>query len=159
MRGAKPYTVQEVIVAFWSKVDRSGGSDACWMWTGARVPAGGYGRFKFGPKLIAAHRAAYILANGEIPDGLDIMHLCDCPPCCNPAHLKAATTAENMADAKAKGRMKAASRKLTPEQANEILSLKGVKRAVDVAADFNVTLSTIHSIWTGVTWKQLREAA
>src|SRR3990167_7100164 len=89
---------------FNAKVLQDPNSD-CWLFMGARVPAGGYGRFRFNKRLIAAHRVAYMLAYGNIPAGLDVMHHCDNPPCCNPAHLKAATTLENMQDAKRKGRM------------------------------------------------------
>ncbi|MGH7024521.1 MAG: HNH endonuclease signature motif containing protein [Caulobacteraceae bacterium] len=51
-----------------------------------------------------AHRLAWELANGPIPDGLLILHKCDNPVCCNPDHLFLGTAADNHADCAAKGR-------------------------------------------------------
>ena len=45
-----------------------------------------------------AHRLAWILANGPIPDGLVIAHACDNKPCCNPAHLFLTTSKGNIFD-------------------------------------------------------------
>lgn len=70
----------------------------CHEWTGA-IGADGYGRIKLRvdgrPATLATHRVAYELANGPIPDGLHIDHLCRNRPCCNPAHLEAVTQAVN----------------------------------------------------------------
>lgn len=75
---------------FWSKVDRSGGEDACWIWTAHR-DGRGYGRFE----STAAHRVAYRISIGPIPQGLTIDHLCRNKGCVNPAHLEPVTNAEN----------------------------------------------------------------
>lgn len=91
------------VEAFTARV-QIGPESECWPFMGARVPAGGYGRARLNTRLIAAHRVAYMLAYGNIPEGLDVMHLCDNPPCCNPKHLRAATTLENMQDMIQKGR-------------------------------------------------------
>lgn len=79
---------------FWAKVDRSQGADACWPWTasGSR----GYGRIGFGGHQYRAHRIAYELLVGPIPDGLVIDHLCRNRGCCNPAHMEPVTFAENI---------------------------------------------------------------
>ncbi|MFB9187253.1 HNH endonuclease signature motif containing protein [Dactylosporangium sucinum] len=56
-------------------------------------------------KLLLAHRVAWEVANGQpIPDGLQVLHSCDNPPCCNPAHLSIGTQAENMQQMVARGR-------------------------------------------------------
>lgn len=74
--------------------------DDCQEWTGFRFK-NGYGRV--GHRGYA-HRAAWENANGPIPAGLEVMHLCDNPPCVNVAHLRVGTHAENMADMRSKGR-------------------------------------------------------
>jgi hypothetical protein len=88
---------------FWSKVDQSGGPDACWTWTLGR-DKDGYGLTKVNRKTTRAHRVAWALANGPIPDGLWVLHECDNPPCCNPRHLWLGTVVDNGADKAAKGR-------------------------------------------------------
>jgi hypothetical protein len=80
---------------FWPKVDTRGGLFACWPWQGARLPKG-YGHFGWRGRTQYAHRFAYTLAHGVIPDGLVIDHLCRNPSCVNPAHLEAVTTRENV---------------------------------------------------------------
>jgi hypothetical protein len=68
----------------------------CWTWTGARNPKG-YGSVSNGRKgaSILAHRKAYEIANGPIPYGLEIDHLCENTSCVNVAHLQAVTPEEH----------------------------------------------------------------
>lgn len=101
------YTPAEAEASFWSKVDRSGGDDACWPWTAART-AFGYGTTWWRGEAQRAHRVAWAIAIGPIPDGLHVCHSCDDPPCCNPAHLWLGTAADNAADRDRKGRTGAA---------------------------------------------------
>jgi hypothetical protein len=95
-------TVAEKLAAY---VDRSAGPDACWPWTRGRS-TDGYGRLypPRGAVAIAAHRAAFEQANGPIAAGREVLHSCDNPPCCNPAHLRVGTHAENMAEMSDRGR-------------------------------------------------------
>jgi DNA-binding Xre family transcriptional regulator len=85
---------------FWSKVDTTG---ECWLWMGSRRPLG-YGAVKVGGRVLHAHRVAYELTHGSIPEGFVVMHRCDNPPCVNPAHLHLGTRSENTRDMHAKGR-------------------------------------------------------
>lgn len=71
-----------------------GGPDDCWLWT-ASVSTTGYGQFYFDGRLHTAHRVAWELDNGPVPDGLFLDHLCRERRCCNPRHLEPVTTGEN----------------------------------------------------------------
>jgi hypothetical protein len=70
-------------------------ADGCWTWTGNVCSTTGYGRLGFNGALLSAHRVAYELEHGAIPDGLVIDHLCRVRTCVNPAHLESVTIREN----------------------------------------------------------------
>lgn len=80
--------------SFWRLI-AIGSPDECWEWQGRRTPSG-YGQVSWNNRHRVAHRIAYMLVKGEIPDGLEVMHLCNNKPCCNPSHLQIGTHAENM---------------------------------------------------------------
>lgn len=88
---------------FWADVDRSSGADGCWVWRRGKTPRG-YGKVWRNGRHVYVHRLAYETFVGPIPEGLGVLHRCDNPPCCNPAHLFIGTDADNAADRVAKGR-------------------------------------------------------
>ena len=103
-RGRKVYTLEQATEGFWRRVARGSPSE-CWPWIGRSVQQGGYGVLSYQYKRISSHRFAMMLALGRMPEGV-VMHLCDNPPCCNPAHLRVGTQRENMRDMAAKGRQR-----------------------------------------------------
>lgn len=83
---------------FWKKVAK-GAPDECWSWL-AGTTTGGYGSFRVDRVTVTtAHRVAYALEHGEVPEGLEVAQTCRNPVCCNPDHLCLATHQENMRDA------------------------------------------------------------
>ena len=96
---------QKLVRRFWSHVNQGAESD-CWLWTG-RTDEKGYGRISVGKrKNVGAHRIAWELAVGAIPDRFCVLHRCDNPPCVNPRHLFLGTNTDNVHDRHAKGRSK-----------------------------------------------------
>ena len=90
---------------FWAKVNKDA-PNGCWLWT-ACIVSGGYGIFRFEDRGQAAHRIAWKLLIGPIPNGLQICHNCpggDNPACVNPDHLFLGTQKDNIQDCIAKGR-------------------------------------------------------
>jgi hypothetical protein len=88
---------------FWPRVNKEGGIPAynpqlghCWVWTAGK-DNNGYGRFHLrqSNRTAYAHIWAYKKIVGEIPDGLELDHLCRNPSCCNPKHLEPVTHYEN----------------------------------------------------------------
>jgi len=87
---SEPYTLEWLMR--WTIPEPNSG---CWLWTGTLNP-GGYGCVGFQGKTKGAHRVAYMLANGSIPAGMDLDHLCRVRCCVNPGHLEAVTRSVNL---------------------------------------------------------------
>ena len=150
---------------FWPKVDTSGGPNACWPWT-ASLHGNGYGQFNVSHgHPVNAHRVAWELMDGPIPDGLDVLHSCDNPPCCNPLHLFLGTAKDNAADMVAKGRnrhgdargMRHPNSKLTDDAVRQIRAAVAVgepKRAI--ARRFGVNDRLIYMILDGSAWSHVK---
>lgn len=143
MSGPTPMTMEQRLRLH----DKTDGG--CWEWSGWRLPSG-YGtlRIRAAKRTVLAHRLAYETWVGPIPDGLQVLHRCDNPPCINPAHLFLGTQRDNLLDSVSKGRYGVHSRprtayrgwKLTESQAREAIQRRqGGERADSVARDLGVS--------------------
>ena len=147
---------------FWTRIQKPVG---CWLYDGAKE-SNGYGYltnpFPDGPQFITAHKLAWILTNGPVPDGLLVLHKCDIRACCNPDHLFLGTDADNINDGIAKGRINRITRaKLTEDQVREIRrDFKAVSKrrtnARELAGRYNISVGVIHRIVTGDIWTHVR---
>lgn len=86
---------------FWSKARKG---DGCWEWTGFVAKRTGYGQARYQMGKWLAHRLAWTLTHGEIPEGMQVCHDCDNRRCVNPAHLFLGSATDNVHDMLAKGR-------------------------------------------------------
>lgn len=121
----------------------TGFQGACWIWCLARTPAG-YGLVRDGEgDWTYAHRVYYERAEGPIPSGLQIDHLCRMPACVNPDHLEAVTPAENVR----RGRKA----KLTAGQVAEIRA--SAETQTVLARRYGVSQSQVSRIKRGQTWR------
>ncbi len=147
---------------FWAKVDKTT-ADGCWLWT--RSCRHGYGAFWLSDGILAsAHRIAWMLTRGSIPDELCVLHSCDVRACCNPAHLWLGTAADNMRDMVEKGRSASISGEnngraiLSESQVIEIRRLHKAREmgVSELARYFGVSTSNVEYILQGVTWPHLK---
>lgn len=144
--------------SFWAKVD-VGAADQCWLWKAGLNRPGGYGRIgshRCGQKL--AHRMAFELTHGAIPKGMSVMHSCDTPRCCNPAHLSLGTHADNMRDMKRKGRQRTLPtnpkiRRFTDEAVRDIRSRRETQE--QLAQRYGAPRSTIASVQQRLCYKEI----
>lgn len=134
---------EKSIERFLKYVRRDSESD-CWLWTGAKQ-SDGYGQFGLNGTPRKAHRVAYTLWRGTIPENLLVCHTCDHRNCVNPAHLFLGTPSDNAADMKRKGRAARGKKvKLTDRDVREIQALRerGVIQPA-LASRFGVARQTI----------------
>jgi len=138
---------------FWETVDRSGGEEACWPWKGWRVPFG-YGQVWTGKRTEAAHRVAYKFFHALNP-GECVLHRCDNPSCCNPAHLYAGDRQQNMRDMRWRGR--GVGRPLRPM---DVLNIHNEHRQeaateVELAQKYGVSRWYMRKVLNGEAWPDL----
>lgn len=161
-------------ILFWSKVDHSGGPDACWPWTGCKhefpnSPGYFHGFFRSVqyPHEQYAHRFAFLLAKGPIPKGLLVLHKCPGrhnPLCCNPRHLELGTQSQNIKDMVQQGTHGMLTRpgelhwnsKLTEVAVLEILREYKRFNVRPLALKFGVSIACIHDVWQRRSWKHVR---
>lgn len=141
---------------YWPKVAR-GSEEACWPWLAKARHPYGYGRMTAGRGVqLKAHQIGWALANGPIPEGMSILHRCDNPGCCNPAHLFLGDQAANVDDAKQKGRMskppvhRGASHHFAKLSDAQVAAIREDRRsAAAVAADYGIATKTVYRVRWG----------
>lgn len=152
-----PLITERDKVRFWAKV-RVLGEDECWLWTGYTTGKG-YGQFSLNGRHWYAHRLAYLLANGFIPEGLQINHGdCNNRKCVNPRHLYPGTQQDNMRDmvnAERQSRGEARYNAVFTEA--QIAQIRDLYAEGNITQDelgerYGVTRNTISQIITGRHW-------
>lgn len=144
------------VAKFWAKVTVAGPSD-CWIWHG-RTGNKKYGRFNH----TSAHRTAYELLVGPVPEGLLLLHGCDTPLCVNPKHLRPGTHLDNSKDCVERGRIahgeKNGRTKITTEQAMYIRNNPDRLKGCELAQKFGIAQSTVSYIRSESqrSWKYLK---
>lgn len=147
----------------------------CWLWLGS-LNKWGYGKLSIQRKHWISHRASYTIFNGEIPDGMQVLHKCDVRSCVNPEHLFLGTHKENMKDMVKKGRAaagdrntsiknphlqvrgsKSAQAKLNEQQVLEIKKLLAEKKLTQkqIGKMFGVGSRNINNINVGLSWRHV----
>lgn len=168
IRGQRVIPPKERIL---SKVDKCRES-GCWNWTGALKgsdPLKRYGNLTVGSRTdgsrrnVAAHRYAYEVFVGPIPDGLYVLHKCDNPSCVNPCHLFLGTRQDNVDDRESKGRnnpprgVRAGRAKLDRESVTQMRRLYlyegwGIRR---LGRRFGVHHTTVYDAVMGTNWSHV----
>ena len=149
------------ILRFLKKV-KVGDKEECWPWLAKSKSHYGYGLFSLGGRgsqiLLRSHRVAYAIHHGYTPGDMVVMHTCDNPECCNPAHLGLGTFAENSADMRNKGR----SHKYSENgrlSAKAVVDLrrraKAGERVKALAEEYQVCERTARYAIQGRTWKSV----
>lgn len=150
------------IDAFWARVDKSGGDEACWLWRGT-IGGEGYGVYRYEGHHLA-HRVAYILTHGPLEKDVKVRHGDRCPRhCVNPGHFRVGTQAQNMEDKRRQGRARGGPRFGRAELNNRArycrtqVVIAGEMRAEgytlrDIAVITGITYRSLGNILYGHTW-------
>jgi hypothetical protein len=147
--------------AAWFRIQK-GEPDECWPFIGAYGEFG-YGTFSWGKNTrVRAHRVIYEEVHGPL-NGLNVLHKCDNPPCCNPTHLTLGTIAENNADRDRKNRWRfqfGSTHHNAIVTEGDVLAIRarwasGEKKPESLAIEYGVKPSTIRKIVYRVSWKHI----
>lgn len=143
------------VARFWSRVRKS---PECWIWGGLKV--NGYGVYS--DQL--AHRLAWTLTKGTIPEGMIVRHSCGVADCVKPKHLYLSTQADKMRDIRSNGRLRIAEgerhgrAKLTAEKVRQIRKLRGQGVSVrELTNKYKVSATVIYKVINGSGWKSVRD--
>jgi hypothetical protein len=152
------YSYERNVRNFWNKVDKT---ESCWNWKGATA-RGGYGNASLKGRPKAAHRLAWIITYGDIPDGLCVCHHCDNHLCVRPDHLFLGTFSDNTKDMFRKHRDNHAKGERGKAKLKEAEVVQ-IKRKLlngetpsSIAPQFNISSSEIEHIKYGHSWKHIK---
>lgn len=132
----------------------------CWEYTGV-TGEGGYGYVRRRPRQLRAHRYAWELVNGSVPDGMFVCHRCDNRKCCNPDHLFLGTHRDNMDDMIGKGRLRTHAQdgenngnsRLDWETVQKIRELYAIGASqMQIGKMYGISNSSVHLIVHHKTW-------
>lgn len=149
------YTAKDV-ERLWSRIAIAGDND-CWLWM-AGCDDSGYGTIGVIKKKYKAHRMVYHVTYGALRDDLNVLHTCDTPRCCNPAHLFLGTQADNVQDMVRKNRQpkgeQSGKHKLTWAQVREIRARhsQGIVGTRTLAKEYGLNRSSIMAIIHRTAW-------
>lgn len=145
----------------WDTLDKSQNNDGCWLWTRSKT-GGGYGVTTYKGKTTSSHRVSWEETYGPVPEGLFVLHRCDNPPCCNPAHLFLGTHLDNMRDKTLKNRNNAARGEksgksiLTDDNVTQMRRLRNQGYTLKMLGDrFKISMSTVSIVCRGHTWRHV----
>ena len=155
----KHFSREARIKMFWDKVS-VGHPSVCWPWMRCRNQDG-YGRVNFGGVLHSSHRIAYFLTHKKDPESSLVLHSCDNPSCCNPAHLFLGTDQDNPDDKIRKGKGNHYQGENHPRATLSDDKVKEIKRIIvifknNLAKDFGIKPAQVDAIYARRQWKHIQ---
>lgn len=154
---------------FWSKVDIKDNINDCWDWI--ESTNGKYGKFNLHDIAVLVHRIVYMLTKENIPEGLQVQHICNNPICCNPNHLELGNNSKNQQYRSKCGRCNVSGENngntiLTEYQVREIHKLYNEQRKLHpglkqwqitepIAKKFCITKHHVDDIIHGKSWNHI----